>query len=48
MLIQIRPDQIEIPTASELTPKEVYLSRRHFIDHPPGADWDGVHRMTSK
>jgi len=31
MLIQIRPDQTDIPTASEITPREVYLSRRGFM-----------------
>ena len=31
MLIKIRPDQIEIPTASEITPREIYLSRRSFM-----------------
>jgi sulfoxide reductase catalytic subunit YedY len=31
MLIKLRPDQIEIPTPSEITPHHVYLSRRTFI-----------------
>jgi len=31
MLIKIRPDQIDIPLASEITPQEVFASRRAFI-----------------
>jgi len=31
MLIKIRPDQIDIPTASEITPRDLYLSRRSFM-----------------
>src|SRR4051812_39250226 len=31
MLIKIRPDQIDIPLASEITPQEVYASRRAFM-----------------
>jgi methionine sulfoxide reductase catalytic subunit len=31
MLINIRPDQIDIPQASEITPQEVYQSRRAFM-----------------
>jgi sulfoxide reductase catalytic subunit YedY len=31
MLIKLRPDQIEIPTPSEITPHHVYVSRRSFI-----------------
>jgi len=31
MLIKIRPDQIEIPTASEITPREIYQARRSFM-----------------
>ncbi|MDB5774004.1 MAG: sulfoxide reductase catalytic subunit YedY [Herbaspirillum sp.] len=32
MLIKIKPDQIDIPTSSEITPKEVFLSRRRFMN----------------
>ncbi|MFL9924940.1 protein-methionine-sulfoxide reductase catalytic subunit MsrP [Herbaspirillum lusitanum] len=31
MLIKIRPDQIEIPQASEITPQAIFQSRRAFI-----------------
>lgn len=31
MLIRIRPDQIEIPVSSEITPEHVYLARRSFV-----------------
>ncbi|WDZ97712.1 protein-methionine-sulfoxide reductase catalytic subunit MsrP [Herbaspirillum sp. WKF16] len=31
MLIKIRPDQIDIPTSSEITPREIYLGRRSFM-----------------
>src|SRR5450830_281748 len=31
MLIRIRPDQIDIPLASEITPQQVYAGRRAFI-----------------
>jgi len=31
MLIKIRPDQIDIPQASEITPQAVYQSRRAFM-----------------
>lgn len=31
MLVKIKPDQTDIPTSSELTSKEDYLSRRTFI-----------------
>jgi sulfoxide reductase catalytic subunit YedY len=31
MLIQLRPDQTDIPAPSEITPEQIYLSRRQLI-----------------
>jgi sulfoxide reductase catalytic subunit YedY len=31
MLIKLKPDQIDIPTSSEITPQEVYAARRRFM-----------------
>lgn len=31
MLIKIRPDQIDIPVASDITPEEIYRARRSFV-----------------
>ncbi|MFZ6649282.1 protein-methionine-sulfoxide reductase catalytic subunit MsrP [Undibacterium sp. TJN25] len=31
MLIRIQPDQIDVPLPSEITPREIFESRRHFL-----------------